>query len=615
MGLWHQRKIDTLNSLVAKESLLPSSFFTNIVHFFCSGEIALTSAPYASYVSHHQHLYHKNSIYIAIDGLVRHTDNIPVKIEELATMYQKSSIEWLHKLKGTFSLILYDADKKLTLLFRSFLTGNPLYYVAKNNLLSVSTNPVNLFHRADVSDALKADKMNALFSLSYHEFSENLFSDLMYVDRGEIVVITSDTIRHIKQPLDKVFSVQNYGNETEVRDTYRTMVEERVQESLFPNIKHGIMLSSGMDSSTIAVFAAQKMQRENRSLTAYSWTLPNDPTGDESENIKALCRELHIPLKLFNGEAFGPFDVFGSRLLVPDTPYTNQYWPVTAEAYHLAAKDGIEVMLNGAYGDMLFFGRSTVLADILRDGRFDLLLPELYAFAKKKGYRKAMKYSSEIRGLIKMILPEVLIPLLRNSKRDTNAVTLPEWLSDEAREYHHSKQLAAKASAGLDGFEKLAVALNPYQASYLGFERYLSGQYGIKRIDPLNNLDLLNYTSGIPAYMTYRKGQTKYFAREAMRELLPRSIHQQPRVGSLTRFSYTSYERNKVKVRQRLLDDRTVWKKYIDETWMERKLNSNSDSLNSNDLTLMRLSLNMQQWQKAIKPGGSLYEGKFNSIK
>jgi hypothetical protein len=81
-------------------------------------------------------------------------------------------------------------------------------------------------------------------------------------------------------------------------------------------------------------------------------------------------------------------------------------------------------------------------------------------------------------------------------------------------------------------------------------------------------------------------------------------------VGDLNPFVQNSYERNKKEVREMLLDERLVWKQYVNETWMENKLNS-SDTPSYADYLVIWLSLNMQQWTKAIKPGGSLYEGKF----
>jgi len=370
--------------------------------------------------------------------------------------------------------------------------------------------------------------------------------------------------------LKEIFLPEYYGSESEVIKKYRSMIEQTVHESLQPDTDHGIMLSSGMDSSTMAVFAKQKLDKEKRKLTAYSWTLPNDPSGDESEKIKELCKVLDIPLKLFNGEGFSPFSELDNLILLPDTPYTNPFWYIVAETYRIASVDGIATMLNGGYGDMLFRGRQDLLVDIVKDRRFELFLPELQFIIGKMGYRAAFKSSPSIRRLLKNNIPD---SLLRRIKKVAH-VNSPKWLSNSAKE-HRRLRLETKSHLVLErGFEDFALALSPYQAGVLGMDRYLSSQYGIKRIDPYINTELINFTRGVPTYMTYRKGQTKYFAREAMRGLLPESIRLQPRVGTLTQMLHNGYNHNKKTLRERLLDDRTVWKQYVDESWMESKLNS-----------------------------------------
>ena len=453
------------------------------------------------------------------------------------------------------------------------------------------------------------EEISTLFAFDFSRAKGNVFSELTEVKSGEIIIITPDNIEHIKRPLSEIFIPEQYGSESEIIDKYRTMIEQKVHESLLPDVEHGIMLSSGMDSSTVAVFAKQQLEKEKRTLTAYSWTLPNDPVGDESVRIKELCQTLDIPLKLFNGENFGPFDSLDNLLLFPDTPYTNPYWPINAETYRRASNDGIGALLNGGYGDMLYCGQHDLLVDIVRDRRFELFLPEVYMIIKKMGYANAIRKSAPLRRLLRNFIPDILL----KHRKKTDSLKRSSWLSESAKESRNLMFQKKAQCVSESGFERFALPLSPYQAGYFGVDRYMNGQHGIKRIDPFINIELINYTLGIPTYMTYRKGKTKYFAREAMRGLLPESIRLQPRVGVLTQLLHNSYDRNKKTIRERLLDDRKVWKEYVDESWMESKLNSVT-ALDSFDLLVFWLSLNMQVWQKAIKPGGTLYEGKLQSI-
>jgi len=81
-----------------------------------------------------------------------------------------------------------------------------------------------------------------------------------------------------------------------------------------------------------------------------------------------------------------------------------------------------------------------------------------------------------------------------------------------------------------EGYEIFSSALSKYNTSS-GMGRHFEARYGIERIEPYFDPALINYTLRLPLYMTYRNGQSKFFAREAMRGLLPESIRTQPREG------------------------------------------------------------------------------------
>jgi len=604
MGLWHHRVINRQKTHSRVEKTDLHFRVSETIELDKGGELALLFAPYASSALHPHHLHSKDKVFLAIDGQISNLGNAS-KVSDntsdyIINLYQTYGSEGLYQLDGAFSLILYDAQKQTTLLYRSFLTGYPLYFVTKNNLLSVSTNPVYLLHRSDVSDTLDTDEMNSIFAISSTRLKGNVFSELTAVKHGEMVIITPNKIQHKKRPLNEIFVQEHYGSESEAIEKYRHLVEKAVHESLLPDAEHGIMLSSGMDSSTLAVFASKKLYQEGREFTAYSWTLPNDALGDESEKIKELCKMLGIPLKLFNGESYGPFDDLDNLLLLPDTPFTNPFIPITAEVYRRASRDGIDVLLNGNYADVTFQSNRNLLVDIIKDKRYELIFPSIMSIVKRDGYRNVLKKSQEIRGLLAHYMP----------RRIKASFQIREWLSDDVKSHREKMLLQNNKFIEQEGFGCFSTALSSFQAGYLGMDRYLSGQYGIRRIEPHRHLELLNYSLGFPSYMTHRDGQTKYFAREAMRGLLPESIRTQPRAGNLDLFVQNSYARNKTKIREMLLDDRSVWKQYVNETWMENKLKSNT-TLSYADFFVIWLSLNMQQWQKAIKPGGSLYEGHF----
>ena len=550
----------------------------------------------------------KSEIYVTLDGYIENKEQLCSELQidkneaivsVIISLYETYGEQGFYKLVGGFSLILIDKAQQHSFLYRSFLTGFPLYYVAKNNLLSVAANPVNLLHREDVSDTLNKEQISALFDLRTEAWADTVFSDLNEVEHGELVMVSPEGIRSIKRPLTDILPKLSYGSEAEIIKKYRQLVDSAIAKHILPNKKYGIMLSSGMDSSTLAVLASRQLEKRGEKLIAYSWSLPNYPMADETKKIKALCMALDIELTIVNVEHLDPFSNLDHLPLTPEFPFPNLYSAMISKIYEQASEDGVDILFNGHYGDELFPSTATLFSDILKDKRYELLIPTLKSIIEKVGYKNVFK-SPAIRGLIKHLIPfyKVRKPVFRVSA----------WLSDDAKEVRRvawEKEIEKRE----EGYEVFASALSKSNTSS-GITRYITEQYGIERIEPYRDVALLNYTLKLPAYMAYRDGQLKYFAREAMRGLLPESIRTQARVGILSQFAEDSFLRNTQAVEERLFSEVESWNVYVDEKWMIEKF-KNPSQIKGKDILLVWMCLHIGAWTKAIKPGGSLYENTY----
>jgi asparagine synthase (glutamine-hydrolysing) len=582
MGIWHDQGIINNYTFISAEE--------KIEHYV----VGLIRAPYLSGTIY-KYTSSKSNFLLAIDGEIENlkllSAELGVPSEDVVQMiyglYHREGAEGLLRIQGTASIILFDFENEKTILYRSFLNGYPLYFTTKNNRLTVCTNPVFLLHRDDISDTVDRDKIAKLFSINPLNWTGTVFSEISEVAHGEVVCISSRGIERKKHSLKNIFhSKYCYRNEKIAFAYYRTLLESAVNERIQPNKKYGIMLSSGIDSSSIAYFAAKKLHLEGRELKAYSWKLPSD-SADESKSIELICKELNIPLKMFHGEIFGPFDALDSLFLLPDTPFVNSFWGINQECYSQASEDGVDFLLNGNFADLLFVEKGSQFKSMWRDRRFDLLFPNIAHIFKRKGFL----------GLIRSVLFRVL-PL----KKDNRFKIMP-WLTTEA----HNFSSIDENHINDKEFKNFQSALCSFQSGYLGGERYLSGRYGLYRSEPHRNIALMHYSLGFPNYMTYREGKTKFFVREAMRGLLPNKILNQPRVGLLSSFALKSFERNKNKVREKIWEDVSSWNYYVKEEWMRDRLKDGA-VVDNKDLYVIWLCINLTAWLKAIKPGGSLYE-------
>ncbi len=604
MGIWYSAPIDNQKGLALFESVpVPFKSSRYISLDKTEGKLGLLSLPNTL-----AFLYPSGNTQqfdIAVDGRIHNKQKLCHMLHLndnenlgriITLLYEKYGPEGLYRLDGAFSLILVDTQKQMALLYRSFLTGFPLYYTAKNNLLSVSTNPLDILHRHDTIDSLNMEQMSGFFSLDLHSWTDSIFSDVDEVAYGEMIMISAKGTQSKKRALNKVLLPQNYSSESEIIQQYRHLLNASIEKNIVPDKKYGIMLSSGMDSSTMAALVSRYLKEQGRELRAYSWTLPSYKKGDETEKIKELCTALNIELTLFNGEDFSPFSNLDNLKLVPDVPFYKLYYSMISELYKTASEDGVNALLGGYYGDAIFPSRHTIFTDIARDRRFELLLPEWNSMVKDVGYINTIKKIPPLRALARFLLPF----------RNRPAYSAPEWLSAKAKESRENVRRNNKYD-GEQAYKQFSFALSKTTISS-GIGRYVTEEFGIENVTPFIDLALINHTLNLPAYMAYREGQKKYLAREAMRGLLPESIRTQVKhgVGNLGEFAYESFMQNKREVRERLFDERDPWKVYVNEKWMETRFKKNA-VIKDQDLIVIWMSLHMAPWQRAIKPGGSLY--------
>jgi len=140
----------------------------------------------------------------------------------------------------------------------------------------------------------------------------------------------------------------------------------------------GILLSGGLDSTTIAAIASRQ-----RTLHSYSAVYPDYPEVDEAETIDVLTRQLgleacSVPIRVVSMVATAD-EYIRNWALPPASPLLALQRPLLERV----RDGGVDVLLDGQGGDELFGASPYLIADSLRRGRMRtaahlarLLLPE-----------------------------------------------------------------------------------------------------------------------------------------------------------------------------------------------------------------------------------------------
>ena len=145
----------------------------------------------------------------------------------------------------------------------------------------------------------------------------------------------------------------------------RGLLEDAVHSHLIADVPVGVFLSSGLDSSAIAAFAARKQ----KGIQSFTLSFPDSPY-DEAPLARVVAQNTgtkHTEVPLHGKDMLARLDEAVAALDQPTMDGTNTYFVSWA-----AREVGLKVALSGLGGDELFAGYST-FSDTAKLARLEML--------------------------------------------------------------------------------------------------------------------------------------------------------------------------------------------------------------------------------------------------
>jgi asparagine synthase (glutamine-hydrolysing) len=211
-------------------------------------------------------------------------------------------------------------------------------------------------------------------------------------------------------------------------EAVRAAVSEAVA-SRVANGESGILLSGGLDSTSVAAVAAG-LEEESGRLRAYSAVFPKHPSMDETPLIELVASHLGLRSRLLPVEAGSMLGPALGYLREWEVPSISPNLLFNLPLLRLAAEEGVSVVLDGQGGDELFGCAPFLIADRVRRGRLaaSVRLARRYPGA---GPRPSARFVRELLGDfgLKGALPpaaHALCRRIRGAERYSRAWFRPE---------------------------------------------------------------------------------------------------------------------------------------------------------------------------------------------
>lgn len=269
--------------------------------------------------------------------------------EVILNLYREKGEKFTKYLKGIYAIAIYDREKKEVIISRDEIGVKPLYICWDNNrfffsslVKSIALNDINL----------KINQNSIINFYLYGYISEpyTIYENIFAVEPGSTIKVNSKGIKKIYQnELFEKNSIYKSGSKNESLDYLNYHIAKNIKMQNRSDVKSGVFLSSGIDSSKVLFHSEKHMEAININFEEYKKT-----KFDESLLAEKLTKVTGHKLlsKYYNkNEGLEMYEKYFENMDQPTVDGFNTFL-----ASKFASENKFKVVLSGLGGDEIFFG-------------------------------------------------------------------------------------------------------------------------------------------------------------------------------------------------------------------------------------------------------------------
>lgn len=476
-----------------------------------------------------------------------HTDT-----EVIVHLYEQEGPECVRRLNGMFALAICDLRSSDPILFvaRDHFGVKPFYYFCEGGCFAFASEIKSLLQVAGIEAELDPQSLHQYLTFLWVPDPKTIFRRILKLPAGHYALFSRGELR-ITQYWDLTFpSVdQSYSrSDCDLAEEIRERFQRSVEAQMISDVPIGAFLSAGLDSSSIV---AMMRAATNQTVRTYTVTFPKkyrigETTLDDPDVATRLARNLGCDNQLITVEP-DVADLLPRLVWNMDEPTAD---PAIITAYLVCreARKQASVLLSGVGGDELFAGYRKHVAHYWA---------EVYGLMPAIARRAAEATVTALPNLRGTPL-KGKVRLAKKMARSVSLNPIDRFIAnctyfDEDQKYElYSPDFAAEASAANPIREHLAAFERVKNADFLHQMLYLDTKIFMTTLNLTYN-DKMSMASSVEVRVPFLDRElaefvawnvppdvklrgrlwptTKHIFRQAMREILPREVLQQPKAG------------------------------------------------------------------------------------
>ena len=457
--------------------------------------------------------------------------------EILPHLYEEYGEAMVEHLNGMFAFALWDKRRKKLLVARDRFGEKPLYYGAFDGKLIFASEPKVLLKNPAVKPEINTDALRQYLSFDYVPAPLSIYKDVYKLPAAHLLTVENGEVktrRYWNLSFHKNGSTPSLEKAAE---DLREIVSDAVRMRLVSDVPLGILLSGGVDSSTVAAFAVKHSAEK---VKTFSIGFEED-SFDESKFARQVAEHLgteHYEDKLSVEKAADLISEIGKWL---DEPLSDGSLIPTFLLSRFV-RQHVTVALGGDGGDEIFagypmyFGHKMAriydaIPSFLRTGLIEPIVNNLPVSTKNlsfdykaKRFVAASKYDTVTRhhswfGSFSIDQQNDLLSrnVLENTSNDI---------------YKSAKDLL-KITDAADEIEQMQfLDINFYMAEdILTKVDRASMAVSLEVRAPFLDPRVAQFAASLPLEYKLKGNKGKYILKKAVEDLLPKNILQRPKKG------------------------------------------------------------------------------------
>lgn len=301
-------------------------------------------------VTYNGEIYNYDALRAKIEGTGRHFTTT-CDTELLPLGYAAFGPEFFAELIGIFAFALYDTHEGRLFLVRDHFGIKPLYYATVGTRLIFASVARAVALAPSVDRSLRSDAVREFLQFRYAPSGRHFFAGVETLPPGsylETRVGEAHKIVPFWRP--QVRAGSSDWAEQEWVDRTETLLDDAIGLQLRSDVPVGLFLSGGVDSSTIATFAARHCPYP---MTAYTFSMRD--TDDEVAPAKVIAERAGARHVIVDTDNADDFSRLYDAVACMDLPVGDAIVLPTYQLCEAAAADH-KVVLTGEGADEIFGG-------------------------------------------------------------------------------------------------------------------------------------------------------------------------------------------------------------------------------------------------------------------